>query len=105
MVRNAGGNPGNTADDMTGRNVRRQTDDARYLNFQNEVIWKTGGPSAQHTLLGGIELTNTHVDTVRIDRNPLGDDGCTGYSSIESHNKNQLVRDGVVCSFKAMPVS
>lgn len=36
-----------------------------------------------------------------IDRNPLGDDGCTGYSSIESHNKNQLIRDGVVCSFKA----
>ncbi|HEX5312794.1 TonB-dependent receptor [Aquabacterium sp.] len=69
MVRNAGGNPGNTADDMTGRNVRRQTDDARYLNFQNEVIWKTGGPSAQHTLLGGIELTNTHVDTVRIGYN------------------------------------
>lgn len=69
MVRNAGGNPGNSADDMTGRNVRRQTDDARYLTFQNEVVWKTGGPAAHHTVLGGVELTDTHVDTVRIGYN------------------------------------
>ena len=69
MVRNAGGNPGNSADDMTGRNVRRQTDDARYLSFQNEVIWKAGGPAMHHTVLGGVELSDTHVDTVRVGYN------------------------------------
>lgn len=69
MVRNAGGNPGNSADDMTGRTVRRQTDDARYLTFQNEVVWKAGGPAARHTVLGGIELSDTHVDTVRVGYN------------------------------------
>lgn len=65
MVRNAGGNPGNSADDMTGRNARQQTDDARYLNFQNEIIWKLGNPSNRHTILGGIEFTDTSVDTMR----------------------------------------
>lgn len=69
MVRNAGGNPGDSANAMTGRNVRRQTDDARYLNLQNEIIWKTGGPPARHTLLGGVEITDTKVDTVRVGYN------------------------------------
>lgn len=65
MVRNAGGNPGNSADDMTGRNVRRQTDDARYLNFQNEIVWKVGESSNRHTILGGVEFSDTAVDTIR----------------------------------------
>ncbi|MGE5451779.1 MAG: TonB-dependent receptor [Acidobacteriota bacterium] len=69
MVRNAGGNPGNSANAMTGRTVRRQTDDAHYLTLQNEAVWKTGGPAAHHTVLGGIELTDTQADTVRIGYN------------------------------------
>jgi len=43
MLRNAGGNPGNASNQMTGRNARTQSDDARYLQVQNEVVWTTGG--------------------------------------------------------------
>lgn len=66
MLRNAGGNPGNTSNQMTGRNARTQLDDARYLNLQNELVWKVGGPEAQHTILGGVEFSDTKVDTRRV---------------------------------------
>ncbi|RZI86521.1 MAG: TonB-dependent siderophore receptor [Rubrivivax sp.] len=72
MLRNAGGNPGNLssvtppANQMTGRNARTQADDAHYLNLQNELVWKVGGPQARHTVLGGVEFSDTKVDTRRV---------------------------------------
>jgi len=69
MLRNAGGNPGNSANAMTGRNARTQSDDARYINLQNELVWKVGGPAARHTVLGGVEFSDTKVDTKRVSYN------------------------------------
>lgn len=73
MLRNAGGNAGNLStvavpipNQMTGRNARTQSDDARYLNLQNELVWKVGGPLVRHTILGGVELSDTKVDTKRV---------------------------------------
>lgn len=66
MLRNAGGNPGNASNQMTGRNARTQSDDARYMQVQNEVVWHTGGPQARHTVLAGIEFNDTRVDTRRV---------------------------------------
>lgn len=71
MVRNAGGNPGNflsgvAVNQMTGRNARQQTDDARYVTLQNEVVWKVGPASARHTVLAGVEWSDTKVKTRRV---------------------------------------
>lgn len=69
MLRNAGGNAGDSSNAMTGRNVRTQNDDARYLSLQNEIVWKFGEPTARHTVLAGIEFNRTRADTVRIGYN------------------------------------
>lgn len=69
MLRNAGGNGGNAANQSTGRNIRTQSDDARYTMLQNEVIWKTGSGPLQQTVLGGVEYTSTDIDTVRVGYN------------------------------------
>lgn len=65
MLRNAGGNPGNAANAMTGRNARIQNDDMAFATLQNEFIWKlqTGGIS--HTVLAGVEGNWTRLETVR----------------------------------------
>ncbi|RZL03687.1 MAG: TonB-dependent receptor [Rubrivivax sp.] len=66
MLRNAGGAAGDVNNAMTGRNVRTQNDDARYLSLQNEIVWKFGEPTARHTVLAGVEFNRTRADTVRI---------------------------------------
>lgn len=69
MLRNAGGATGDINNAMTGRNVRTQNDDARYLSLQNEIVWKFGEPTARHTVLAGVEFNRTRADTVRIGYN------------------------------------
>jgi len=51
------------ANTVTGRNARRQSDDANYTTFQNELTWKTGTGPVDHTILGGFEYKNTDIDT------------------------------------------
>jgi iron complex outermembrane receptor protein len=65
LLRNAGGNGGNAANQMTGRSLREQTDDGRFTMLQNEFIWKTGSESVGHTVLAGIEYNTTGIDTLR----------------------------------------
>ncbi len=67
MIRNGGGNQGNLAGDVTGRNARHQTDSQAYTTFQNEFIWKTNTGPVRHTILGGFEYKNTDINTVRGD--------------------------------------
>ncbi|MDE2402558.1 MAG: TonB-dependent receptor [Burkholderiales bacterium] len=69
MLRNAGGNVGNASKQMTGRNVRTQTDDVRYTQLQNEVVWKWGPASMRHTILGGVELSDTSMQSQRVGYN------------------------------------
>lgn len=66
FVRNAGGNGGNAANASTGRNLRQQSDDARYTTLQNELTWKVDTGAVKHTVLGGYEYKETKNDTVRI---------------------------------------
>jgi iron complex outermembrane receptor protein len=65
LLRNAGGNGGNAANQMTGRNLREQTDDARFTMLQNELVWKARSGSIGHTVLGGVEYNTTDIDSVR----------------------------------------
>jgi iron complex outermembrane recepter protein len=66
FVRNAGGNGGNATNASTGRNLRQQSDDARYTTFQNELIWKVDTGTVKHTVLAGYEYRDTKNDTVRV---------------------------------------
>ncbi len=65
MTRNAGGNGGNAANQMTGRSARAQTDDTHFTLLQNELVWKTSTGPVGHTVLAGIEYSDTRIDTVR----------------------------------------
>ena len=65
FIRNAGGNGGNAANVSTGRNLRQQSDDARYTTLQNELTWKVDTGSVKHTVLAGYEYKDTENDTVR----------------------------------------
>jgi iron complex outermembrane recepter protein len=69
MLRNAGGNGGNAANAMTGRNIRTQEDDAKFFTAQNELVWETRTGMIGHTLLAGIEYNDTDMDTVRVGYN------------------------------------
>lgn len=51
------------ANTVTGRNARRQADDASYTTFQNELTWKTSTGPVDHTILGGFEYKNTDIDS------------------------------------------
>lgn len=66
FIRNAGANGGNAANAMTGRTLRQQSDDARYLVLQNELVWKTRSGPLAHTVLAGFEYKDTNIDTVRV---------------------------------------
>lgn len=66
FFRNAGGNGGNAAGVITGRNLRQQSDDARYTTLQNELTWKVDTGTIKHTVLAGYEYKNTSNDTVRV---------------------------------------
>lgn len=66
FIRNAGGNAGNAANASTGRNLRQQSDDARYTTFQNELTWKVDTGTVKHTVLAGYEYKDTKNDTVRV---------------------------------------
>ena len=66
FIRNAGGNGGDAANVSTGRNLRQQSDDARYTTFQNELTWKVETGSVKHTVLAGYEFKDTKNDTVRV---------------------------------------
>ncbi|MES1987167.1 MAG: TonB-dependent receptor, partial [Pseudomonadota bacterium] len=65
FIRNAGGNGGNAANASTGRNLRQQSDDARYTTLQNELTWKVDTGSVKHTVLAGYEYKDTENDTLR----------------------------------------
>lgn len=65
MTRNAGGNGGNALNQMTGRTARTQVDDGHFIMAQNELTWKTRTGPVDHTVLFGLEYTDTHIDTVR----------------------------------------
>lgn len=67
MIRNGGGNQGNAAGIVTGRDVRSQFDNAGYTQLQNEFIWKTNTGPVKHTFLGGFEYKNTDIQTTRAD--------------------------------------
>ncbi|WP_256327691.1 TonB-dependent siderophore receptor [Nitrosospira sp. Nl5] len=67
IVRNGGGNQGNAAGIITGRDARSQFDIAGYTTLQNEFIWKTNTGPIKHTFLGGFEYKNTDINTVRSD--------------------------------------
>lgn len=69
MLRNAGANGGNAANQITGRNIRTQTDDARFTMLQNEFVWKTRNAAIGHTVLGGIEYNTSDIDTLRVGYN------------------------------------
>ncbi|MBI1892351.1 MAG: TonB-dependent receptor [Burkholderiales bacterium] len=69
MLRNGGGNAGNAAGAMTGRQARSQVDDARYTMLQNELVWKLTGGGINHTVLAGVEYNTTDVSTVRVGYN------------------------------------
>ena len=65
FLRNGGGNAGNAAGVMTGREARAQTDDDQFITFQNELLYKVQQGSIKHTLLGGIEYSEASLDTAR----------------------------------------
>ncbi|MEN3294089.1 MAG: iron complex outerrane recepter protein [Burkholderiales bacterium] len=69
MLRNAGGNGGNAANQFTGRSIRSQSDDARSTMLQNEFVWKTRSGSIGQTVLAGVEYNATDIDTVRVGYN------------------------------------
>lgn len=65
MTRNAGGNGGNAQNQMTGRAARTQFDDGHFILAQNELVWKTRTGPVDHTVLFGLEYSDTHINTVR----------------------------------------
>lgn len=65
MTRNAGGNGGNAANQMTGRTARTQADDTDYVLLQNELVWKTKTGAVDHTVLGGVEYSDTRIESIR----------------------------------------
>ncbi|MDI1363229.1 TonB-dependent receptor [Methylotenera sp.] len=65
FIRNAGGDGGNATGLIKNRNLRQQSDDARYTTFQNELTWKVDTGSVKHTVLAGYEYKNTKNDTLR----------------------------------------
>ncbi|WP_019448046.1 TonB-dependent siderophore receptor [Cupriavidus sp. BIS7] len=65
MTRNAGGNGGNALNQMTGRSARTQSDDGHFMLAQNELVWKTNTGPVDHTVLFGMEYSDTHINTVR----------------------------------------
>lgn len=65
FIRNAAGNGGNAANASTNRNLRQQSDDARYTTLQNELTWKVDTGDVKHTVLAGYEYKDTENDTLR----------------------------------------
>lgn len=65
FVRNAGGNPLNTAGVMTGRTGRTQSDAARFWTGQFEAVFTGQAGAVASTTLLGAEWQRTDIDTVR----------------------------------------
>ncbi|MDE2599855.1 MAG: TonB-dependent receptor [Rhodocyclaceae bacterium] len=65
FLRNGGGNGGDAAGVMSGREARLQDDQMRFTTVQNEVTYKVGEGPVKHTLLGGIEFSSGRLDTRR----------------------------------------
>jgi iron complex outermembrane receptor protein len=65
LLRNAGGNQGNSDGDSTGRTAYQQFDNAGYTTFQNEAVWKTSTGPVKHTFLGGFEYKNVDISAAR----------------------------------------
>ena len=65
FARNAGGNPLTAAGVMTGRNGRRQVDDARFWTAQFEAVIKGNLGRLASTTLIGTEWQRTDIDSVR----------------------------------------
>lgn len=69
MLRNAGANVANASNVITGRNIRSQKDDADYLDFSTEGVWKFKTAGIGHTFLAGLQWQDTQIDTVRVGYN------------------------------------
>jgi iron complex outermembrane receptor protein len=65
FLRNGGGNGGNVAGLMTGREARQQYDDDQFLTMQNELIYKLEHGGIKHTILGGLEYSEASLNTRR----------------------------------------
>lgn len=65
ILRNAGGTVSTTATTMSGRQLRRQADDAADLTYQLEPVWRFATGSARHTLVGGLEYQRRALDAKR----------------------------------------
>ena len=65
FLRNGGGNGGNAAGAMTGREARQQYDDDQFITVQNELIYKLEHGGIKHTILGGLEYSEARLDTRR----------------------------------------
>lgn len=69
FLRNAGGNGGNAAGAMTGRTLREQHDRARYTTAQNEWVLTRTMAGFAHTVLAGLQYSDTEIDTRRLGYN------------------------------------
>jgi iron complex outermembrane recepter protein len=65
FLRNGGGNAGNVAGAMTGREARQQYDDDQFITVQNELIYKLEHGGIKHTILGGLEYSEASLNTRR----------------------------------------
>jgi iron complex outermembrane receptor protein len=65
LLRNAGGNQGNSSGFSTGRTAYQQFDNAGYTTLQNEFVWKTSTGPIKHTFLGGFEYKNVDINATR----------------------------------------
>ncbi|MGB4812742.1 MAG: TonB-dependent receptor [Methylophilaceae bacterium] len=65
FIRNAGGSGATATNTSTGRNLRQQTDDARYTTLQNELTWKVDTGNVKHTVLAGYEYKDTENYSIR----------------------------------------
>lgn len=65
ILRNAGGTVSTTATTMSGRQLRRQDDDAADLTLQIEPVFRFTTGIARHTLLTGVEYQRRTLDARR----------------------------------------
>ncbi len=69
LLRNAGANVANASNVITGRTIRSQKDDADYLDFSTEGVWKFKTAGIGHTFLAGLQWQDTQIDSVRVGYN------------------------------------
>lgn len=65
ILRNAGGSVSTTTTAMTGRQLRRQVDDAADFTYQFEPLFRFATGPLQHTLLTGLEVQRRKLQAQR----------------------------------------